>query len=477
VPAPEIRAATLRVTPCIVTVAVTTAAGAPVSAARVFATRSTDRALDADVWPATWTDEAGRADLRLPAAGRWNIGAEDDLRRAMLTDVAVAPDAPREVRLTLAPNAEVRVVAVGATEGAAWSLALEELESAEGGWPLREEADSRLFQLSSAAGATAVPGGVPLRVLGASVSTHDLGPGLWRPETPVVTAPCTIRLEHWGPERLGHLRVEAVLRGAPDAWRAHAFNFTVREGGQRRRSGHTCAVEVADGEARAVLDLPRPPGTRLTVTVCAPSLDEAVVEAVTPPAGTTRLERVAFPWHRTSLDPWEDRIVVVDAEGEPVSRERFDVRVWAPVGEGGAWTGKVPAGAAGERAVVTAGAWLTSAPFTLPDSGSTRTVVSPGGYALLHTPYGADSRMGRMHIERMDGGWLGTRTDDVGLPPPDDPNAAGSGSDPCGTVHSGALLGPLPAGEVPLRVTLGGVEVGRVTAHIVAGEVTILSLR
>ncbi len=78
---------------------------------------------------------------------------------------------------------------------------------------------------------------------------------------------------------------------------------------------------------------------------------------------------------------------------------------------------------------------------------------------------------------RFDGGWLGRRGDGEDLPPPDHPDADGSPSETCEAVHSGSLLDPLPAGDVPLRVTLGGVEVGRVTALVRAGEVTVLSLR
>ncbi len=474
--APPPTTAVLRVSPCVVSVVVTTAEGAPVSMATVYATRSAGRGVPPEAWPKSTTDDEGRAELLLPVPGRWDVGAARESRYAMAPDVVASQGAPREVRLSLEADAALHVEVVGGGDATSWSLFLEEADGPGQRLPLRGEPGKREFRLSRELPGS-VPRGVRLRIAHAAVTGADAGPGIWCPDSVLVTAPGTVRLEHRGVERLGLLRVEARFEAGPEARIPATLNVGVRERDERTTFGQTLPVALVDGESLAAVDLWLIPGTLLSLSVGQPGWFHGEVDAVVPSAGTTATERILLRAPDSRPDPWADRLEVVSPDGRPVDREREAVALCAEVGEDGAWKFATPAEASGARAMVTVGAWRTSAPFDFPASGTARVVVEPGGYVMVHTTQGTDDRMGELRLERADGGWLGSRGDQGYLPPPDHPDADGAPSDPCEAVHSGLLLGPLPAGDVPLRVTLGGVEVGRVTAKVRAGAVTVLSLR
>lgn len=449
----------LRVAPSTVSVLVFDAEGDPVDGATVVATRRTDRAVATEEWPRSGTDESGRAELRLPVPGRWDIEACLGPHRATVSGIEASPRAPREVRLRFDPDAPVRVEVIGAPEGATWKVTLHEVRT---GW-------SRECSWSGPSSEFLVPRGVALEVRYPTVSSPTPDSDRWWPDVREIVAPCVMRLERWGRERLGHCRVEVTV---PADAPSHVIQMVSLAVHSQDRPLTTRSAPGAFG----AFEVSAPPATVVSVQASAVrdwESDRTLV--VAPPAGVTVTTRVALHRREDVVAARRATLEVVSTDGRPVRSEL--VNLWAPVGDEGEWTENIPADAAGVTAMVTVGAWQTSAPFELPVSGRTRVVVSPAGYVMVHTMHGADYRMGQMRIERVDGGWLGCRGDSGELPPPDHPDADGSASESCEAVHSGLLLGPLPAGEVPLRVTLGGVEVGRVTAKLKAGEVTVLSLR
>lgn len=132
-------------------------------------------------------------------------------------------------------------------------------------------------------------------------------------------------------------------------------------------------------------------------------------------------------------------------------------------------------GRVGQSLTAVRGTWLVSRAAPAVGGETVRLRLELGGYLLVHQPKPMPEGLGQLRAERTDGGWLGAHTTESPLPNPTERgDTTPSRAD---VVANGTLLGPLPPGDVGLRFLLGGVEVGRVTARAVAGEVSVLTIR
>jgi hypothetical protein len=180
------------------------------------------------------------------------------------------------------------------------------------------------------------------------------------------------------------------------------------------------------------------------------------------------------------LTPELAAVDVTDERGRAVEDQRVELWARERTPEGGwqshgtTWPPSLPA-LAGRVVTPVVGPWRVGAATRLPASGRAHLAVAPGGYVLLHLLHPPAPGLGRLTVERVDGGWVGALRGDDLLGPVDEPDRLGPSV--AQSLGAGSLLGPLPAGRHVLRFRLGGIEVGTCSVPVRARRVGVLVIR
>lgn len=470
------------------------ASGGPVAEATVYAlaegTRPcADWASEACPWPHATSDARGHARIRLGAAGRYDVAARTKLEFTRVTDVRVDAGGQTEIALRFPPTEPIEVRVEADLACSAHRLILQSVRGDDDhDWfptPGQAAYRERVFVIQGKGERIDLP---PARFT-ARVECCD-SPSRCRSSLCVrplqFTAPCVLVIQPYGAAedpagssgRL-YVRVTAHAIGrAPSAGRSEVTVRAIAKGkAVSEASSPIWWAGEAPTETWCALTLPRdePVLVQWTGTGVEPGSAETT--------GTDRRLDVDVHVRAESIRPSLAGLDVIDVDGTPLPWDAGQPCPWSIGCDDGWWgSGTVRSGTqwaeqlatfAGRRVTVMRGAWRTSRPVDIPLSGGARVTLELGGYVMVHVPAPLPADAGILRLERLDGGWLGWETATELCPP----SEVGDESDPLSAVFEGTLLGPLPAGDVPLKVTLGGVEVGRVVAKVKAGEVTVLSLR
>ena len=448
-------------------------------AAEVYALPAGARGREkVETGPHATTGARGRCRLVLPRFGAFDVGVNAGLLHALVTDVAVPRAEP--LRLTLPATGEVRLVAD--------AEALERLSrrGADGPWISlrsetrgetrrafgRDEAASWYLPISFPPGAsevrTLVPADGSFRCESSPILTA------W-PETGRAPANVTVTLSNLLPAGLCLRLTPPDLVAKADGW--VVVEIDTGRGEPQKRAYHFAAGQI---DARLSPDLQFTewfPATGGVVRWTGRGV--AAGEAVVPPSTRTRSAAadlvIVLDGTPLPADPPEGSGIVVSRTA------MFDVTLtgYGPgTGPGHAMLlsdagGRVRSNSPrGEVRHIgnSVPAWLAAAHgdrvapprrVTEEMAGPVELALEPGGFLVVECATKPPGELGRITIERKDGApliFLGTDL----LPPID--------------AITGNRIGPLAPGDVSFVLRLAGMDVGEVTATVVAGETQTLTI-
>jgi hypothetical protein len=481
--------------PVLIHVRVTDVDGQAVPEARLTAIPegATHRAWNAE--SGATTDALGRADLFVPVAGVYVVLVRAGVRAAVREGVRATQEGPAEVAFVLGRLANLEVRRTGAAENSSWEVCAEgEEPKLADGTVMGRPSCSQSSREDSVV--LSLPENVPfrIRVQADEDDRQSAGRTVAEPQTAVMSAPGSLLVrfhaESTADARPAYVNVEvevAILAetgGLPPSGRV-GYTFCERYADSHSEENEgtvdwgpkDAAVSVSHFESTW------PPGVagRVEWTVA------GVAGSVEVPAGragdqirltgAVRIPPAAVETAAGALEvldergvpipfdgPWETGVYLYNQDGAPCDAQgetaEDDVRAWLRDN-------------IGQTVTAERGRWWVSRPGSTTADGTLRLQLELGGYLLVHLPKPLRAGLGRLTVERIDGAYLGMRGGDTHLPSPAE-DTGGWGRD---GVTNGALVGPLPPGDLGLLFRVGGFEVGRTTARVVAGEVSILTIR
>lgn len=426
-------------------------------------------------------DAEGRARFLTVDAGPFDVDAwRDSLEVARATGVRGTRDVPTEVTLRLPRLVDAVFRAEGLPVGTTWQLVVRgppRADAGGGAWPR----DQHTLQSAATVLRTRVPEGVPLTVSGwAGIAPAGAACAPFEVVAPAEVAVPFRSREPVAREALTTLTLrlvpEATEGTLPPRGYAAVDTLLTVDGSLRKQQTWTIGWRPDDPDG----------ANDTTVGVLAGSKGsfhwqarggpaDAVTLPELPPGGAVTVGgRLRIP--PASVVVGFDDVVVEDERGAVlVPSEALGVHVFT--GDESVGSAHDPVqlrGLLGDlrtaALTIATDAWHVSRTVAAAPIGATRVRVELGGYLVVHVPRPPPTNAGPLRLTRTDGGWLGERASPLA------PTGAPEES-PAEQVRNGTVLGPLPAGAVEFEVSLGGVRLGAVTANVVAGEVSVLTLR
>jgi hypothetical protein len=428
--------------------------------------------------PSGFTNAAGIARIGVPRAGRYDVGADQDASNTWALGVAVAPGATARASLAMPATApvDVEVDTDGVSIEACWVRAFAEGRRGTPPWsgvyPLPQERRVRVD----------LPTGVRFRFgLDAQARGRPV-PEIFEPTPETIVPPGRVVFRHV-PTAWSRVLPSFVVDGrVPPTTRRSALHFRWTSGPGSNVVDVERVIRWNTGRAeRLDADLPLFPlaieGGRLAWSGDAVVPEESAVAGAG--AGERKTQAVAV---RIRADLLSAGLEGIDVLGGPDPLpEDACVHLHTAGGTDGDGTSlELPANddelarlsglSPTTTAVLETEAWWTSEPTRIPPSGRARLRLVPAGYLLVVLREIPRPETGGISLRRADGAWLGTRRwEDIA----EDAGEAKRLED----VGPGTLVGPLPEGDVPLVVLVGGIETARVVGRVTARRITPLELR
>ena len=429
-------------------------------------------------------DDEGRAVFAVLGTGPFDVDALlHPLEEVRAVGVRAADDRPTEVELRLPKMVEVVFRAEGLPAGATWQLMLQGAREPVGSggapapWEYQGGTAGPTFRASLPEGAAVTARGwASLPPHGAVCDPFAV------PAAAEVVVPFRPRRP---PDRGATTRL--TLRLAPEATegtlppRGSVIVDTLLEleGARRKSNQWTITWQPDDPDDRHDVTVEVPAGAKGSYRWQAGGgpPDEVALPDL-PPGGSVVVRgrlRVAPATAVVSFD----HVAVEDERGAAIVPSEAQ-SVWAFADTESAGAANAPDALdrlarelRTDALTLATDAWHVSRAVGAATSGPTRVRVALGGYLVVHVPRPPPPSAGALTLRRADGGWLGVRT--TALPGPGEPGAPEDQA--LASVGNGTVVGPLPAGPIELVVSIGGADLGPVTATVVAGEVSVLTLR
>lgn len=485
-----------RLEPARIRVAVRTAEGAAVAGADVFAALPGTTDVEHAGVARAESGPDGGATVAVARPGPYLVVVRQGILATAVEDVHAAPHPGGEVVVTLPRAVVVEVATDGAPDDAPWTA---EVEFA----PLTDRAGSNLLEFKRLERRSE---GAPLRIeaaegSGLHVRVHPFWQAeRWKglralgPAGELLTAPGACRIRYGpgpSPTTVPGRRIAVeltVVGGDGPLPAAGRLTFAFRPEIDGRPAGHW-DERIAEWDATRALppltgSVPDWPvaGTGALAWRIGRVTGRFVVPGTDSDEGVLLRSTVPIPLSDVESGPSDVEVTGPDGAAVPVGGDDVEsADLFAPGAElgfssdAGENLRRWLIGRANARVVAVRGAWWVSPPTQASIGEPLRLRLELGGYVLLHLPTPPSTALGSLRVERVDGAWLGRYAPDEPLPPATEEREASISE--VRSVSNGTMLGPLPPGTVELRFLLGGIEVGRATARVVAGQVSVLTIR